>query len=371
MTKGLCFVLAVGSLAVAAPAPAQQIAGEYQVEVRGTTHYLDRTPASRQLRDNTGLVVKQQDDVITIQFRSFASAMSTTVFEGRVGNDQFVALWTGSAGQARLITGTVNGNRLRGRLIYPRTTPDAAVPGWTEVEFSAVRQGRSSQGSASVGGQAVTPGRQATPLDRLPTGRQRPIRLAPAADANAAAEAEADFAVDVAAMTVPDAPLAGHRIEFVARGTPSVRGESIERMELWVNGLVQGSSDGNLLEVEAGPFAAGNLDYDVVAVSADGRRSRPMTHRVLITASGGSVIRGTISGERGAISDVQLVRPDGRVAALTRPDASGDYDFTGVPAGDYVIFVNDAKTEARVSPTSNLSISVDGRGAYTRDFQVR
>jgi hypothetical protein len=359
-------------IGMARPLAAQDIAGEYQVEVRGTIYHLDRKPAQSALQDNTILTVEQQGDEIVIQFRSFAGAMSATTFRGRVGNGRFVAIWSppSGSGDARLITGMVDGNRLRGRLIYPSTTPDAAVPGWTEVEFSAVRQGRSSQGSTGAGGEAATPARQPTPRDRLPIGR-RPGRPAPAPAPAANAAAGADFAVDVAAMTVPDAPLAGHRIEFVARGTPSVQGESIERMELWINGLVQGSSDGSLLEVEAGPFDAGNLNYDVVAVSADGRRSRPTTHRVRITASGGSVIRGTISGDRGAISDVQLVRPNGRVAALTRPDASGDYHFTGVPAGDYVIFVNDGKTEARVSPTSNLSISVDGRGSYTRDFQVR
>ncbi len=363
MTKRLLSMLAAGSLVTPTALGAQQIAGEYQVEVRGTTHYLDRAPATRQLRDNTALYVQQDGDVIEIEFRSFASAMSTTTFRGRVGNDRFVALWTSSGrpAEALLITGEVDGRRLRGRLLYPRAKPDAAVPGWTEVEFSAVRPERRGQARPDR-----KPGRL-TPGERL----ARPgVVLRPATGGEAASN-ETPFEVDIAAMTDPEAPLAGHRIDFIARATPLRSGESVERTELWINGLVQGSSDGNLLEVEAGPFRAGRLDYDIVAVADDGRRSELIRRSVNVTAAGNTTILGRLTGSRGKISDVQLVRSDGRTVAKSSVSRSGRYRFRRIPAGKYVIFVNDAKTEARVSPTSNLEIRVDGRSAYTRNFEIR
>ncbi|MEN8145017.1 MAG: hypothetical protein ABFS14_08720 [Gemmatimonadota bacterium] len=370
---------AIGAVAVVAflahplPAPGQNIAGEYQVEVRGTTYHTDRAPETRQLRDNTTLRVKQTGDQIEIEFRSFASAMSATTFRGRVGHGRFVAVWTYPAAvdETRLITGEVDGGRLRGRLIYPRANADAGVPGWTEVEFSAVRHerqtGQAAQQPAGQQTAAAQPPKRPGNL-RLPGAISRAARANPT---NAAAADAAAFAVGVNAMTVPEAPLTGHRIEFLARGTPSSRGESVARMELWVNGLVQGSSDGNVLEVMAGPFPAGRLAYDVVAISSDGRRSEPARSTVDIARAGNTVIRGGISGNRDKISDVQLVRADGLTVAVSKLDSDGDYRFLGVPAGDYVIFVNDAKTEARVSPTSNLEISVNGRKTYTRNFEVR
>ncbi len=345
-------------VAVPGTSAAQSIAGEYQVEVRGTTYYLDREPEQRALQDNTTLVVTQQGDVIELEFRTFASAMATTIFRGRVGHGRFVALWSHSTrpGEALTITGEVDGRRLRGRLIYPRATADAGVPGWTEVEFSAVRRATRVGQAGSSGIRGALPG-------RLP-GR------APA-QSTATAQAEQPFEVEMSAFTEPGAPLAGHRIEFVARGTPSARGESVGQMELWVNGLVQGSSDGNLLEVMAGPFEAGRLSYDVVAVSTDGHRSEPSTHTVMISAAGGTTIHGRLDGASKMISDVQLVRMDGTTVAASVPDANGRYRIAGVPAGDYLIFVNDAKSEARVSPSSNLEIAVDGSSTYERNFEVR
>jgi hypothetical protein len=356
-------LLAIPLLLCARPVEAQEIAGEYQVEVQGTTSYLDRQPAQQRLQDNTVLTVEQDGDTIKVEFGGFAGAMSTTIFRGRVGNGRFVALWTSPSnpGEARLITGEVVGDRLRGRLLYPRAAADAAVPGWTEIEFSAVRRGGPERQPASP-----LPGRM-TPADRL---RRPPVGRVPAQPSGADAD-EARFAVDVMAMTEPEAPLAGHRIEFIARVTPKRSGESVERTELWINGLVQGSSDGGLLEVEAGPFNAGRLEYQIRAISSQGSPSELITRRVDVTSAGNTTISGRLAGGHSSITDVQLVRLDGLTVARSRVDGNGRYRLTGIPAGDYVIFVNDAKNEAMVSPTSNLEIRVDGRSSYTRDFEVR
>jgi hypothetical protein len=373
MTKRLLSMLAAALFLAPPSLCAQQIAGEYQVEVRGSTIYLDRKPVERPLRDNTALTVEQDGDVIAITFNSFASAMSTTTFRGRVGNGRFVALWSpgGTSNEAMLITGTVNGNRLRGRLIYPRATADASVPGWTEVEFSAV--GHESRSSSSPPGDSG-----ARPA--LPANRQSPKladRLRPRGGlqtgSKSATDRDAPFDVEiVAAVTDPELPRSGRRITFRARATPKQRGESIARMELWVNGLVQGSTDADTLHVEAGPFDAGRLEYDIAAISADGRRSEYMRHTVDIIRPGNSTVAGRVTGDVGAVSYLALIRrSDEKELARQKPAGNGRYRFTGVPAGDYLLFVNDAKREAMVSPSSNVSLQVDGTRNYTQNFEVR
>ncbi|MDP2481734.1 MAG: hypothetical protein Q8W45_00505 [Candidatus Palauibacterales bacterium] len=351
-------------------ARAQSLAGEYQVEVRGTTVYLDREPVERALSDNTTLNVEQQGDQITIEFRSFASAMSTTVFEGRVGNGRFVAAWTSASGDLRLITGEVDGRRLRGRLIYPRATADASVPGWTEVEFGAspheIQTGQATPGKglkpASTAVAATRPpGRP--PLTSRPPG-------APDLQPTASSDVADDFEVEVTAMTAVDAPLADHRIEFLAKATPRPGEASVASVELWVNGLVQGSADGNVLELVAGPFPAGELEYDIVAVSTDGRRSKPQRSKVAISTAGNTTIRGRIHGHPEMVEDVQLLHPDGRLILRSPVDQYGAFRMEAVPAGEYVIFVNDAKREARVQPSSNVKITVDGTSDYHKNFEV-
>lgn len=367
--------LVSGLLAAPTLATAQQIAGEYQVEVRGTTTYLDRKPVQRPLRGNTSLTVEQDRDVITITFNSFASAMSTTKFRGRVGNGHFVALWApgSTENQALMITGEVDGRRLRGRLVYPRATADAAVPGWTEVEFAAVRRERTGQ---STGGTADRP------ASGLQVGGQPPrgaaaIRpggaLARPVAGNDDADGEEPFAVDVIASTYPEAPRTGRRITFLARATPKERGASVARMEVWVNGLVQGSSDGDVLRVDAGPFRAGRLDYDIVAVSVDGRRSELLAHTVDVIRAGNSSISGRVTGQVGAVSYIELLRrSDEKSLARTKPSGNnGLYSFSGIPAGDYVLFVNDGKREAMVSPSSSVNVHANGSSSYTQDFEVR
>ena len=82
--------LVFASLLALPTAYAQNISGEYQVEVRGTVHSVDQEPAERQLNSTTTLKVAQQGDFIKIEFGSFASVMSATLFEGRVGNGRLV-----------------------------------------------------------------------------------------------------------------------------------------------------------------------------------------------------------------------------------------------------------------------------------------
>lgn len=363
---------ALALLAAPAAANAQQIAGEYQVEVRGSTVYLDRKPVDRPLRDNTVLTVEQDGDVVAITFNSFASAMSTTTFRGRVGNGRFVAIWspTGTENQARLITGAVDGNRLRGRLIYPRATADASVPGWTEVQFSAVgHESRSS--SSSLGNPGARP---ALPANRQPPQLADRLRSRGALETGSgnAADDEDKFAVDVQAVTYPELPRSGRRITFLARGTPKQPGETVKHMELWINGLVQGSTDGNLLRVEAGPFDAGRLEYDIAAVSTDGRRSEYMRHTVEIVPPGNSIVSGRITGDVAAVEFVALVRrSDEKELARKKPISDGQYRFTQVPAGDYVLYVDDGKRESMITPTSNVNLHVESGKAYKQDFTVR
>lgn len=373
MTKRILSALAATFLVAPVSLSAQQIAGEYQVEVRGATTYLDRKPVQRPLRGNTSLTVEQDGDVITITFKSFASAMSTTTFRGRVGNNRFVALWApGSTdNQALMITGEVDGRRLRGRLVYPRATADAAVPGWTEVEFAAVRRERMGQSS---GGTADRP------ASGLQVGRQPPRGAAAIRPGGALArpaagnddDSEEPFAVDVIASTYPEAPRTGRKVTFLARATPKDRGASVARMEVWVNGLVQGSSDGNVLRADAGPFRAGRLDYDIVAVSDDGRRSELLGHTVDVIRAGNSSISGRVTGQVGAVSYIELLRrSDEKSLARTKPSGNGLYSFSGIPAGDYVLFVNDGKREAMVSPSSSVNVHANGSSSYTQDFEVR
>ncbi|MGD8496455.1 MAG: hypothetical protein PVF05_09720 [Gemmatimonadales bacterium] len=364
---------AIALLAAPAVATAQQIAGEYQVEVRGSTVYLDRKPVERPIRDNTVLTVEQDGDVIAITFNSFASAMSTTTFRGRVGNGRFVAIWSpeGTGSQAMLITGAVDGNRLRGRLIYPRATADASVPGWTEVQFSAVgHESRSS--SSSLGDPGARPALPANRQAPQLADRLRPRGALETGSGNATNDEE-KFAVDVQAITNPELPRSGRRITFLARGTPKQQGETVKHMELWINGLVQGSTDGNLLRVEAGPFDAGRLEYDIAAVSTDGRRSEYMRHTVEIIPPGNSIVYGHITGDVNAVDFVALVRrSDEKELARQKPLGNGQYQFDQVPAGDYVLFVSDGKREAMVSPSSNVDLHVDGsRRSYEQDFTVR
>lgn len=125
------------------PASAQNIAGDYDAQVRGTVVSTDGTPVERSISDRTTIEITQRGDRIRITFGSFAGAMSARRFEGTVGNDRFTAIWwnRGSEDEAVTLWGQVRGDRLRGRLIYPRAADRSGlVHGWTEVTFSARKQ---------------------------------------------------------------------------------------------------------------------------------------------------------------------------------------------------------------------------------------
>jgi hypothetical protein len=136
-------LLLLALMGTAVPAQAQNIAGSYDVQVRGTTVYTDRSPVQESISDETTMEITQDGDRITIEFGSFAGAMSRTRFEGTVGNDRFTAIWWTSSreDEANVIWGRVSNGQLRGRLLYPRAADrDGLVPGWTEVRFSARKQ---------------------------------------------------------------------------------------------------------------------------------------------------------------------------------------------------------------------------------------
>ncbi len=139
----ICFltVCAVALVALfAAPVFAQNIAGEYQVTVKGTNVFLDRSPATRSISDTTTLKVSQSGDRVTMEFGSFGGASAATVFKGKVGNKRFAAVWwyQGSDHETKVLWGSVSGTRLLGRMIYPRVAyRPGLVPGWLEIAFTA------------------------------------------------------------------------------------------------------------------------------------------------------------------------------------------------------------------------------------------
>ncbi len=132
---------------------AQNIAGDYQVTVKGTNCYLDITPAERRISDRTTMKITQAAEKITVTFGTFASAMATTAFKGKVGNHLMCAVWwyQGSPDETKVLWGEVSrdGRTITGKLIYPRVayrdegppgTP-RFVPGWVEVNFTAKKTG--------------------------------------------------------------------------------------------------------------------------------------------------------------------------------------------------------------------------------------
>lgn len=363
-------LLAAGMVWAPRPALGQQIAGEYEVVVEGSAYYLDREPDRRALRDRTTLTIKQDGDRIALEFGTFASAMSATAFHGRVGNDRFVALWSSasSGGRSRLILGRVVEGGLRGRLIDPRAAADATVPGWTEISFRAERRPSAARDSDAVALPSERPSAGKRPLrPRTP----RDARWEPRPHAVPAEAGERDpFQVQITAVTEPAAPVAGRRVDVLARATAQA-GETVARMELWIDGLIRGSSEESVLDVRAGPFEPGRVDYEIVAVSADGRRSDPWRETLVVAPAGRTVVSGRITGRPAMVTDVQLLTPEERVVARSPVDGDGRYRFSGLSAGVYWIFVNDGKREAWISPAASVRIQVDGTSGYTRDFEVR
>lgn len=148
LRRGLHLALTLFLLTTLADsASAQNIAGDYAVQVRGSVVATDRTPATRSIEDETTMEITQRGDRIQVTFGSFAGAMSARRFEGTVGNDRFTAIWwhRGSEDEAVTLWGEVRGDQLRGRLLYPRAADrDGLVHGWTEITFSARKQSTAS-----------------------------------------------------------------------------------------------------------------------------------------------------------------------------------------------------------------------------------
>ncbi len=360
-TTSLLVSLGLGIVALtAAPSiSAQQITGEYQVEVRGSTYYLDRTPEEKQLRDNTTLIVKQQEDRITIQFKSVASAMSATTFEGRVGNNRFVAVWTSGAGEVRMITGEVDGRRLRGRLVYPRATADAGVPGWTEVEFSAV-----PHQVGQTGERQQTPGRVGT---IRPPGTPR---LPGASSSTSSGTASSDpLPVNLDIFLVPENPTARQKILFT---TGIHRGSSVDlsRIDLFVGGQKVGTTRESYFEVTAGPFAEGRLEYRAVAYDSQGR-SKVTTGSVMIgpKAPYGEV-RGRITGNVQFVDSVSLASATLGDVARVQLNSSGWFYITYVPPGRYWLTVNAGKNP-RIEPAEQIEITIRANEREQRNFTIK
>ena len=134
----VCGVAFIALFAV--PVLAQNIAGEYQVRVKGENVLLDRSPASQSISDTTTLKVSQSGDRVTMEFGSFGSASAATIFKGKVGNQRFAAVWwyQGSDHETKVLWGSVSGDTLKGRMIYPRVAyRGGLVPGWVEIAFTA------------------------------------------------------------------------------------------------------------------------------------------------------------------------------------------------------------------------------------------
>lgn len=343
----------------ASPAAAQRIAGDYEVEVTGWSHMLDRDPSRIRIQDMTTLRIEQSGDLIKLEFGTFASAMAATLFEGRVGGEAFVATWTNTPEAVVAITGSVEGDVLVGELLYTRYG-EGRVPGWVDVRFRAQPESRTTQ--------ATRPGPGRRVLTRPP--RTIPLRP-PAASQPAADDSEGSFPLEVFSITEPEVPTSAQRITFSARATP--RGpHTVVRTEIWMNGNLQVSADGSVAEFTAGPFEPGVLTYDVVAISADGVRSEPRSATVDVRPAGSTVIRGQITGSVSDVVEIQLLTVDERVVARTGLTGSGTYRFTSIPSGTYVLYVQMAggKQDA-VRPSATVRLEVDGRDEYRRDFQIR
>ncbi len=140
LTGSGSLILSFTLLMLVTPLRAQNIAGEYEARITGTNHFLDRSPAQQAVSATTSIKVTQSGDQITMEVGGFAGVSAATIFKGKVGNNRFSAVWwyQGSDHETKVVWGTVSGNRLQGRLIYPRVADRSGlVPGWVEVTFSA------------------------------------------------------------------------------------------------------------------------------------------------------------------------------------------------------------------------------------------
>lgn len=138
----LLFLVVCLALSLVQKVKAQNIAGVYQVTVTGSNYYLDIAPAKRRISAMTTMKISQTGEKITVEFGTFAGAMASTIFKGKVGNNLMAAVWwhRGSPYETKALWGEVSrdGQTIRGKLIYPRVAyRRGLVPGWVEVNFTA------------------------------------------------------------------------------------------------------------------------------------------------------------------------------------------------------------------------------------------
>ena len=127
----------------ASTAWAQNISGLYNVTVKGSNIFTDRSPSRKQINDQTTLKVEQQGDRVTMEFGGFGGASAATIFKGKTGNGHFAAVWwyQGNANETKVLWGSVRQHKLHGTMIYPRVADrQGLVPGWVEITFVATRK---------------------------------------------------------------------------------------------------------------------------------------------------------------------------------------------------------------------------------------
>ncbi|MDA0745915.1 MAG: hypothetical protein O2954_05310 [bacterium] len=151
---------------------AQTIAGEYQVTVSGTNHYLDITPAKQPISATTTMQIEQEGEKVRVTMGSFASAFAATQFQGKVGNGLMSAVWWDQGhgitpDVTKVLWGEVaeDGLVITGKLMYARVAyrnegPPGSprlVPGWVEVEFRALKSGGGQTASQPTQPQTSAP----------------------------------------------------------------------------------------------------------------------------------------------------------------------------------------------------------------------
>ena len=124
---------------------------------------LDRSPAETAINDHTSLKVTQNGSQVSLEFGAFGGASAATIFKGKIGNNRLAAVWWygGYDHETKVLWGEVHGDRIRGRMIYPRVADrQGLVPGWVEIAFDATKK----KVLKPVGGAVIKPGRGMKPV---------------------------------------------------------------------------------------------------------------------------------------------------------------------------------------------------------------
>ncbi len=137
--KTIQYLVILGAVLWSASVMSQNLAGEYNIQVTGSNIQLHKSPAQSSVNANTTLKVEQNGNSITMTFGGFGGVSAATIFKGEVGNNHFSAVWwyKGYPHETKVVWGTVNGNEINGRMIYPRVSGrQGLVAGWVDVSFS-------------------------------------------------------------------------------------------------------------------------------------------------------------------------------------------------------------------------------------------